>query len=228
MLPIEYNRININDSTRPSLFARIWKDPVVSKVISALIIAIIPTIYSMILNAFQSHSLQEWILNSFTYKIPLYWFIIYIVLAIIIFISIHLYIKRRRLMPTDFIINMKIGEFKYIELLKALNSHLLVSPISIRKSETDMISLLDCFVLYARKISDGVSTNDEGDQELFLNQIVCPILEIYGLVVRNKEKNPKPSTNWDINFYYISENGKKFYQALQVYRMYVGETMKEW
>lgn len=182
----------------------------------------------MILNAFNSYSFHEWILNAFTFKIQLYWFLIFIGLSIIIFISINLYIKKKRLLPTDNIINMKIGDFKYIELVNTLNSHLLVPPISIRKSEADTISLLDCFVLYARKISDGVSVNDEGDQEQFLNQIVCPVLEVYGLVIRNKENNPNPSTNWDINFYYISENGKKFYQALQVYRMYIGETMKEW
>lgn len=228
MLTKDYDKINISDGTSPSLFARIWKDPVGSKVISALIIGLIPTIYSMILNAFNSYSFHEWILNAFTFKIQLYWFLIFIGLSIIIFISINLYIKKKRLLPTDNIINMKIGDFKYIELVNTLNSHLLVPPISIRKSEADTISLLDCFVLYARKISDGVSVNDEGDQEQFLNQIVCPVLEVYGLVIRNKENNPNPSTNWDINFYYISENGKKFYQALQVYRMYIGETMKEW
>ena len=123
---------------------------------------------------------------------------------------------------------MKIGDFKYIELINALNSHLLITPVSLRKNPTDKISLLDCFILYARKITDGVSIIDDGDQEQFLKQTVCPILEVYGLVIRTKEKNPKPNTNWDINFYYISENGRKFYQAIQVYRTYIGEKMEEW
>ncbi|MEZ5198352.1 MAG: hypothetical protein R2764_18770 [Bacteroidales bacterium] len=69
---------------------------------------------------------------------------------------------------------------------------------------------------------------EDGDQDLFLYNSVCPILHSYGLLKRKKENNPKPGNKQKINFYYLSKNGNEFYQALQIYRSYFNQAMEEW
>lgn len=220
----------IDFDKNPSKFSRIWNDPVWSQLIAAAIITITSFVISNINSSFDINydTLGKNVLSLLTAELQFYWLIIIITGYVVLYMTVRYCIKKKKLLPVDYIYAMKIGDFRFIELINALKSHYIeTNYLEPQKNKTDF-TLFDYFICYARTISNGIYCMIEDDeQEQILYHTICPLLEAYGLATRVKEANPKPDANDKINFYYLSENGKIFYQAVQVYRTYINEKLIE-
>ncbi len=181
----------------------IWKDPVWSKVISAIIIAAGIGLWALITKR-KPHDLYEVFLRILNWSIPLY-----VILSLIGLVFLYRIISKRLKKKPDPLYSEMIGHYTFSELVQILeNEKTLMNPIlpALRGSEPIEANLIQQLMLYRRELNMGVTFElPHGSNYLYAD--FCPKMMTYGLI----DKIPgKHDSGIDMETYQLSELGKKF------------------
>jgi hypothetical protein len=202
-------------------FLKIWKDPVWSKVISAIIIALIAISWAKITN----HSWKEiydFVINVLSFKLPIYLFLSIIAFYFIVKLCIRLFRKRKDPLWDEQMGNYTFKELHNILLTETFPVTTMRMQMSGMPAPTD--DLLMLFRIYYTYLNKGVDFDDNIDDGSYLYSVLAPRLVGFGLV----DAYQKPLNNLPERTevaYKTSELGHKLHASLD--KVILAEKMKE-
>lgn len=196
-----------------ALGAKLWKDPVWSKVISAGLIAFIVWVWAHI-NEYSAHDVYDGVLRTLAFRIP-----VYLPLALVgLYYLAKAVIKSIKTKEkVDPIWGEQIGNYTFKELFDILSARFV--PVQTRGMEWGGREAPKENVLiqfYARNMyySRGVSLDYPRDDGGYLYGVLANVLMEYGLVRKVAEPNEElPNVLDDV--YYTSDLGAKFHSNLE-------------
>lgn len=205
-----------NDSTQKikekNYFIKIWSDPVLSKVISVLILSVLTILYSFLSSIFEKISFRDALLNTLTYKFELYKILIFLIITIVLFIGLYYLRKKRKNTVGKFDIDQKVGSFTFRELYNALLTHKIdVFHELPPKKELDLLNL---FIMYQRPLNMGV----DWEYQDFLYYTLGPVLMSYGLTEKIPTTNKSDVTESEM--IQTSNVGYEFLAMIERWRVY--------
>lgn len=192
----------------------IWKDPVWSKVISAIIIASGIAIWARVENKSLADICQT-VLNLFNFKVPLYF-----VLSLLGLLLVFPLLKRLFKKKQDPIANVIVGHFTFQELFNILVDDKIeygTNGMSWSGQKPPSENVLTQFDMFAPIINRGVDFESRLDDAGYLYGILCPHLLKYGLVT--KEDRRDEGTGLILTKYETSQDGYKFLALLEKYNL---------
>lgn len=200
---------------------KIWKDPVLSKVIAVGIVAIITISWAKITN----HSWKEiydFVLGVLSFKLPVYLFLSIIALYFIFKVCIRLFRKRK-----DPLWDEQIGNYTFKELHNILFTE--TFPVTTMRMQMSGMpaptdNLLFLFRMYYSYLNKGIDFDDNIDDGGYLYSVLAPKFVGYGLVeAYQKPLNDLPDRTEVA--YKTSELGHKFHASID--KAYLPEKIKE-
>ena len=158
---------------------KIWKDPVLSKVIATGLLGLIAIGWAKLTN----HSWNEiylWLLVSLKYKLPVFIFLSIIGLYFVFKLSINLFRKEK-----DEFWDAQMGNYTFKELYNILITETFPvqnvgMKMSLRPAPTD--DLLTLFRIYYTFLNKGVGIEDNLKDGGYLYSALAPRLVGFGLV----------------------------------------------
>lgn len=186
---------------------KIWNDPVISKIIAALIIAIAPTIWAII----KQYSIPNFYKYLLSLKIPVYIILLsFLIVQLIIKWIIPLLRNKKTFWKEE------IGDFTFEELYNILrNQNLPIQTNGMRMfgKPAPQENLLIQFCLHKIFLNMGVTMEMKIDDGGYLYGVLCPKMIDFGLVekIEYKDKN----TDTDLIKYQITGMGNKFYRLIE-------------
>ena len=190
----------------------VWKDPVLSKVISAIIIASGITIWAKVERK-SIHDIYNLVINGLSFKIP-----IYFVLSLFGIILIYQLLKKYFSKKTDPLQNEKIGHFTFTGLFNILvDSRIDYGTRGMewsgQKAPED--NLLSQFDKYSPILNRGVDMDSHLEDSGYIFGVLCPNLLRYGLVTKVDTFDTDIKMN--LVKYHTSDDGYKFLALLEKY-----------
>ncbi len=207
----------MNDTTETKIkekkfFQRIWADPVLSKVISVIIVALLTILYSFIVSIFEKISFKEALINTLNFKIEVYKFLIFAIISILIFVIYYYWRKKRKKTFGNFDIEQKVGNFTFRELYNALLTYKIKTEYEV--PEKDELDILNLFIIYQRPLNMGV----DWESQDFLYYKLGPLLMSYGLTEKISTTNKTDPTESEM--IQTSKIGYEFLALLERWRVY--------
>jgi len=206
---------------KKSLFKRTWSDPVLSKLISTALGALLVIFWQILVNIFKDKSVLESLSDAFTYQVELSK-----VILILIILALGYYFykfwankKKSNKFQITFDTNQRIGEFTFRELYNILAIKSITIPKNtIKDGSLELkINLLSLFCFSLRDYNRG-STLERTTFIDFCNKTIGPELMSYGLIKIN-ETQPSSDNEENIKSLITTETGYKFYAMIQRYRL---------
>ena len=131
------------------LFQRIWNDQVLSQIISVILLSILTLLYSLAKTIFEKISFKQALFDTLCFKIEIYKILIFIVVAVLIFILVYKWRQKRNKRIGRFNVEQKIGNFSFRELYNALLTRKIETPENLKAPGIDdKLNLLTLFILY--------------------------------------------------------------------------------
>lgn len=203
-------------------FQRIWNDPVLSQLISVILLSLLTLIYSFCVTIFKDISFKQAFIETLYLKFELYKILICIAAAIITFIIAFKWRQRKNKRVGKFNVEQRVGNFTFRELYNALLTHKIDTPMNlIGMGLEEQIDLLLLFVLYQRQLNLG----SEWEHDHFTHYILGPTLMTYGLTEKVPTTNKLDIVGSDM--IQTSKIGYEFYALLERWRVYNDEIMKD-
>lgn len=193
-------------------FQKIWADPVLSKVISVFIVAILTILYSFIESIFEKISFKEALINTLNFKIEVYKFLIFAIISIVISVGYYYWRRKRKKTFGNFDIEHKVGNFTFRELYNALLTHKIKTDYEI--PEKDELDILNLFIIYQRPLNMGI----DWESQDFLYYKLGPLLMSYGLTEKIPTTNKTDPTESEM--IQTSKVGYEFLASLERWRIY--------
>jgi hypothetical protein len=192
------------------IILKIWKDPVLSKVISVGIIVLIATLWTKYSN-YSSQQVYDFSICILKYKLPIFVFLSIIGLYFLTKLIIRLFKKK-----TDPIWDEQVGNYKFKEMYQILqNQNYPIETNGMNWSgqkppEDDLLTMFHTFITFFNR---GLNLDDNLEDGGYLYGILAPKLVGYGLVDKIESKNLQIDV-MDIK-YQTSEVGHKFFALLE-------------
>jgi hypothetical protein len=204
------------------LFQRIWNDQVLSQLISVGLLSLLTLLYSFSVTLFKEISFWQALYETVTFKFELYKIMIFIAVAVLVYILIYKWRQRKNKRIGKFDIEQKVGSFTFRELYNALLTHKIDTPINLMgpgvENQTDLLIL---FILYQRQLNLGA----EWDHDHFTYYTLGPTLMTYGLTAKIPTTNKLDIVGSDM--IQTSKIGFEFYSLLERWRVYNDEIMED-
>lgn len=191
---------------------KVWKDPVWSKVISAVIILVIATIWTGLSNYTFSEMIY-FISDLLTEPFPIYLTLSIVGTFILVKYATRFFKKKKHLNWDE-----QVGNFKFKELyivLQSQNYQVKTVGMGFSNQEAPENDLLTLFMLYTPMINMGVTLDRPHDDGGYLYGVLCPKLISYGLVTKTITREEELSSPEYIR-YDMSEIGHKFHSLVEI------------
>ena len=188
----------------------IWKDPVLSKVISTGIIVLIGIIWTKY-SKYSTQQVHDFFISILTYKLPIFVFLSIVGSYFLTKLLIRLFEKK-----TNPIWDEQVGNYKFKELYKILqnqNYPIGTNGMSWSRQKPPEDDLLTMFHNFSTFFNRGINLEDDLDDGGYLYGVLAPKLVSYGLLDKIETKNLQINA-MDIK-YQTSEIGHKFYALIE-------------
>lgn len=225
-MSVKENRKPVEIKEKKGFLKRTWSDPVWSKVISAVIIAVGSVLIALAKTLYSALDLSKFNFNelatitlSYQFTVAEIFIVIIVITLLYLVIVIFKRIKNKEsIVITSFNTDQKIGNFTFRELYNALLTFRLNIPDAMRANGwPNNDTLLNQFIVFQRMINTGVDIDAPGPEAMFLYFSVAPSLMSYGLV---EMTNIKSQGNDDVISLRTSENGYLFLNTLERWRIF--------
>jgi len=204
------------------ILERLWNDQVLSQLISVGLLALLTVLYSFFVTIFKDISFRQALTDTLTFKFELFKILIFIAIAVSVYILIYKWRQKRHKRIGKFDIEQKVGNFTFRELYNALLTHKIETPMNLTgpgmEGQTDLLIL---FILYQRQLNRG----SEWEHDHFTHYTLGPTLMTYGLTEKVPTTNKLDSVGSDM--IQTSKIGYEFYALLERWRVYNDEIMKD-
>ncbi len=193
-----------------------------SQVISVGLLSLLTLLYSFSATIFKDISFRQALTDTLTFKFEFYKILIFIVVAVSVYILIYKWLQKRDKRIGKFDIEQKVGNFTFRELYNALLTHKIETPINLMGTGMERQSdLLILFILYQRQLNLG----SEWEHDHFTHYTLGPTLMTYGLTEKVPTTNKLDIVGSDM--IQTSKIGYEFYALLERWRVYNDEIMKD-
>jgi hypothetical protein len=197
----------------------LWKDPVISQLISNWLSYKIPILATLIISYINKEYLYDFLKKLLLSDIKLY---VVLILLVFSFMIKHIYLKyfQKKKKEKDYFKDKIIGNYRFADLNNILLTTFIEVPNHLQKTVgANELDLLTFFRVFISHFNTGIGWNHPTDDGMFLYYKLGPKLISYSLC--EKVNSLDNNTEENINSYDIqtSENGYKFFALLESYNI---------